>query len=92
MLAKEVLDRAAVLQSEGRSFLDSELQSKLGTLCDAARNAGLTAETLLVGLKRAWITAAAPVDPTEKTALISQLVTMCIIEYYREGRSGGQPG
>ena len=67
-----------------------ELRGLLARVAAEARAKGIAAERLLIAFKEIWaslpeVRAAQRARPGEHTALLQQLVTRCIEEYYSPG-------
>jgi hypothetical protein len=84
--ARQVFERALDLKSQQKSLGDGELRQSLLELCDAARGDGCQAEALIVQLKRSWASVPANAESHERSELVSQLISICIREFYRDGK------
>ncbi len=78
-----MLERALSLQNENRPLQCEEINDLVAAVCTEGKSRGLPAERLIVELKGVWYS----VPETalhDKADVISRLVTMCVLEYYRE--------
>lgn len=82
-------DRALALalnaDGDGRN---RELQQAMRALCDEARRQGMRAEEVIVLFKKTWHTRPELQRMTreETSRRFDAAVTMCVEEYYRDGR------
>jgi hypothetical protein len=84
--ARNIFERALDLKSHQKSLGDPQLKQSLLELCEAARGDGCQAEALIVQLKRSWATVPANAESHERSELVSQLISICIREFYRDGK------
>lgn len=80
--AKEMLETALTLQAEHRPLSCAEIEDPVREVCTEAQKRGIKVERLIVDLKEAWHSVP---DSTahQKAEVMSRLVTMCILEFYR---------
>lgn len=77
--------RATLLKSLDRGSHDEELRDVLCRAADEARRKGIFAEHLLLALKDIWYSLppiAGPSSTSASHALLQELVSRCIHEYY----------
>jgi hypothetical protein len=84
--ARDVFEKALELKSQQKSLGDPQLKQSLLELCEAARGGGCQAEALIVQLKRSWASVPANAESHERSELVSQLISICIREFYRDGK------
>jgi hypothetical protein len=84
--ARDVFEKALDLKSRQKSLGDPQLKQSLLELCEAARGDGCQAEALIVQLKRSWASVPSNAESHERSELVSQLISICIREYYRDGK------
>lgn len=80
--AKQMLETALALQADHRPLSCAEIQDPVREVCTAAQQRGIQVERLIVELKEVWHSVP---DSTsqQKADVISRLVSMCILEFYR---------
>jgi tRNA A58 N-methylase Trm61 len=80
--AKEMLETALALQANHRPLSCAEIEDPMREVCTGAQKRGIKVERLIVDLKEVWHSVP---DSTvhQKADVISRLVTMCILEFYR---------
>jgi hypothetical protein len=80
--AKQMLETALALQAEHRPLSCAEIEDPVREVCTNAQKRGIQVERLIVDLKEVWHSVP---DSTvhQKADVISRLVTMCILEFYR---------
>jgi hypothetical protein len=88
-IAREMLDTALALRAAKRPLDCEEIRNSVARVCADGRSRGLQAERLIIELKRSWYSI--PESAThEKSEVISSLVSLCILEFYR-ANSDHQP-
>lgn len=86
-----MLETALALHSGNRPLKCAEIDGLVGEVCADGQSRGLQAERLLIELKHVWYSVPESASH-EKADVISRLVTMCILEFYRnhmDSRTGG---
>jgi hypothetical protein len=77
-----MLDTALSLRAANRPLACAEIKDSVAKVCADGKSRGLQAERLIIELKRSWHSI--PESAThEKSEVISGLVSMCILEFYR---------
>ncbi len=80
--ARRMLETAIELHSTNQPLLCAKIEEPVAEVCENARSRGLKAERLIVELKQIWYSVPEPASH-EKGEVISRLVTMCILEFYK---------
>src|SRR5438874_1809609 len=85
--AKRMLETALALQADHRPLSCAEIEEPVRKVCTDAQKQGIKVERLIVELKEAWHSVP---DSTahQKADVVSRLVSMCILEFYRTHPSG----
>jgi hypothetical protein len=80
--AREMLETALALQADQRPLTCAEIEDPVREVCTDAQQRGIKVERLLVNLKEVWHSVP---DSTahRKADVVSRLVSMCILEFYR---------
>jgi len=80
--AKRMLETALALQADHRTLSCAEIEEPLRKVCTDAQKQGIKVERLIVDLKEVWHSVP---DSTshQKADVASRLVSMCILEFYR---------
>lgn len=78
-----MLQTALALHLANRPLLCEEIKDAVEEVCADGRSRGIQAERLIMELKRAWYSVPEPVAHN-KAEVISRLVSMCILEFYRD--------
>lgn len=86
-IAKEMLETALALHSANRPIVCDEIEDAVSEICADGRSRGVQAERLILELKRAWYSVPEPAAHN-KADVISRLVSLCIMEFYRGGSDG----
>jgi hypothetical protein len=80
--ARKMLETALALHTGNRPLQCAEIEQLVGYVCSDAISRGLPAERVIIDLKQVWYSVPETASH-EKGHVISRLVTMCILEYYR---------
>lgn len=81
-----MLETALRLHAKESPLACEDIKSAIAKVCTDGKSRGAQAERLIVELKRAWYSVPESAGH-QKAEVISQLVTMCVREYY-----GAHPG
>jgi hypothetical protein len=77
-----MLETALSLRAAGRPLECEQIQESVARVCADGKSRGLQAERLIIELKHSWYSI--PESAThEKSEVISSLVSLCILEFYR---------
>lgn len=87
-LAQLVLRHSVEARRAGIPPSVENLRQYLRPVCDSAREEGLRAEHLLIIVKQAWdhLVEAGVLDRSDNNAPLSEVITLCIKEFYRTGQ------
>lgn len=87
-LAQLVLRHAIAARRSGTRLSIDNMWQYVRPVCDTAREDGLRAEQLLILVKQAWdqLVENHELDRSDSDVALSEVVTLCIKEFYRTGQ------
>lgn len=77
-----MLETALSLHGANHPLKCAEIEGFVGRISVGAQARGIQAERLIIDLKQVWYSVPASASH-QKADVISRLVTMCILEFYR---------
>lgn len=79
---RAILERALALHAQNQPLDCADIQESVAKVCDQGKAKRLPPERLIVELKQIWYSVPDSAA-RQKADVISRLVTMCILEFYR---------
>jgi hypothetical protein len=80
--ARKMLETALSLHAGNRPLKCDEIDQLVASVCGDGKSRGLHAEQLIIELKQVWYSVPETASH-EKADVISRLVSMCILDFYR---------